>query len=215
MNVQSQKRTIFWLVGGIVVTALFLFPLFSPDTFRFVETMIGKYPYAAALIIVVSKFLAAVLAPLPGAPIAIASLTFLPWWKAALYNFIGSEIGVVCAFFIARRFRAPVVAYVAPLKKIHEWQGAVSRQRQFWTFIAFRLFSQAAFDMVAYAAGLTKIPFRIFLAAILLVDAPIHIAFFYFGGLAIRYSIYLTVLGGGVLLIFLTIVKKRTVLNIS
>ncbi len=210
MNALKDKRVVLWLAGGIVVTALFLFPLFSTDTFGFVEKIIGKYPYAAPLVIVVSKFFTALFAPLPGAPIAIASLTFLPWWKAALYNFIGSEIGVVCAFFIARRFREQVVAYVAPLKKIHEWQDAVSRRKQFWTFVAFRIFSQAAFDVVAYAAGLTKIPFRIFLAAILLIDAPIHIAFFYFGGLAIRYSIYLTLFGGGVLLLLLAVAKKRT-----
>ncbi|TSC78977.1 MAG: hypothetical protein G01um101433_37 [Parcubacteria group bacterium Gr01-1014_33] len=196
----SQRTTqgIFWIIGSIVVTALFLFPLLSPIPYSFVIHIIVKYPYAAPAVIIVSKFITAVLAPLPGAPIAIASLAFLPWWEAMLYNLIGSELGVVAAFFIARKYRERIVGYLTPLKKIHEFQDTISHRTQFWAFLAFRLISQAAFDIVSYAAGLTKISFATFIIAVILIDIPTHIVFFYLGGIAARYSVYMTVVAGGI-----------------
>lgn len=188
---------ILWIIGGIVITVVFLFPLLSPTPYSFVIRIIEQYPWAAPIVIIISKFTTAVLAPLPGAPIAIASLAFLPWWEAALYNFIGSELGVLAAFFIARKYREPIVAYLTPLKKIHEFQDAISRRAQFWAFLAFRLASYAVFDMVSYAAGLTKIPFMTFITALILIDIPMHVVLFYLGGIATRYSVYMLVLSTG------------------
>ncbi len=135
-------------------------------------------------------------------PVALASMTLLPWWQAALYNFVGSAAGAVCAFFIARRFRVRAVAYFTPLQKILEWQRIVSARRQFWTFVAFRFVSFVAFDFVVYAIGLTSISFRKFVATLLIVDLPVAIVFFYIGGIALGYGIYIFI--AFMLLLFLS-----------
>ena len=168
-------------------------PFISSRYFEIATTLIKNYPYAAPLIIIVFRFLGVVVAPIPGAPIMFASIAIFPWWQAWLYNFMGTMPATICAFFIARKFREPVVAHFAPLKEVHTWQENISHKRQFWMFAALRLSSLVAFDFVNYAAGLTAISFKTFILATLLVEIPVGFVFFYLGGIAIQYSLYIFV----------------------
>lgn len=118
-------------------------------------------------------------------------MVILPWYEAWVWNFIGAESGAIAAFLIARKFREPVVARFAPLERIHQWQDKVSQRRQFWSFTGLRAASLIAFDFVSYAAGLTRLSFRTFVIATFLIDIPAGFLFFYFGGLAVKYSIFL------------------------
>src|SRR3989344_581439 len=186
-----RRNKIFWLIGGLIIIAAFLLPIFSADYRAYMVGLIEQYPYAAPLIVIVFRFIGVVLAPLPGAPIAFASMAILPWPQALLYNFIGVELGAITAFFLARKFREPVVARFASLGKIHEWQEKVSRRKQLWAFTGLRPVSLVAFDFVSYAAGLTKLSFWTFLAATLIIDIPANFMFFYFGGLAVSFSVFL------------------------
>lgn len=169
----------------------FLLPLISPYFREVFFTAIRDYPFAAPLIIMLFRFLGVVVAPLPGLPVAFASMTLLVWWQAGLYNLVGTISGAVVAFCIARFYRERVVAYIAPLKKVHEWQDQISRKKQWWTFAAFRLATLSMFDFIAYAAGLSKISFTTYLGTLLLIDVPVTMTFFYFGGIALKYSIYM------------------------
>ncbi|OGE76227.1 MAG: hypothetical protein A3K06_00230 [Candidatus Doudnabacteria bacterium RIFCSPHIGHO2_01_52_17] len=192
MSVIFKKLTkvnLFWLGAGTLLAVFFLLPLVSRDYQEYAVGLIQAYPYLAPLLIVVFRFVGMVLAPLPGAPIAFASMALLPWHEAWFYNFLGNEAGVIAAFFIARKFREPVVAHFAPLEKIHRWQERVSAHKQFWAFTGLRVVSVLAFDFVSYAAGLTKLSFKTFISATLLVDIPIGLLFFYLGGVAVKYSI--------------------------
>ena len=126
-----NRKSILWILAGGIVTLLFLIPLISDNSYDFVTNFITRYPAAAPLTIIGFRFLGVVLAPLPGAPIAFASIAFLPWWEAFTYNFIGSTVGMVAAFFIARKFRERTVSYFAPLARVHEWQERVSKSVNF------------------------------------------------------------------------------------
>lgn len=187
---KSKKENIFWILGSIFITALFLLPFVLPDFRSFVERVIRAYPYAAPAVIFVFRFLTVVLAPLSGAPVAFASMALLPWRQAFVYNFFGNFVGALSAFFIARHFRERVVAHFAPLQKIHDWQARVSGTRQFWSFVGLRFIALSAFDFISYAAGLTNMPFRTFFWATLMVDLPVTFVFFYVGGIAVQYSVY-------------------------
>lgn len=186
-----EKKNFFWIAASLVIIVLFALPIISSEYLRIATDFITQYPASAALLIIPLRFLAVVLAPLPGSPIAFASMAVLPWWEALAYNFIGAELGIVAAFFIARKFREPVVAHVAPLQKVHEWQDTISQTKQFWGFVGLRLVALFATDFVSYAAGLSKLSFTRFILATLLVDIPAYLVFFYIGGIAVAYSIYL------------------------
>jgi len=185
------KRNLFWLGAGVIVTIFFLLPIFFGDYQEFAVGLIQSHPYLAPSLIIFFRFLAVVAAPLPSAPIAFASMALLPWYEAWGYNSLGNWLGVIVAFFIARRFREPVVSHFAPLERVHRWQERVSQRRQFWAFTALRAASVLALDFVSYAAGLTKMSFKTFFFATLLVDIPIGFLFFYLGGVAVKYGVFL------------------------
>lgn len=201
MNTYQNK--IFLAGGGILITIFFLLPILSPYFRESFLAIISNYPFAAPLTIIIFRFLGVVIAPLPGLPVAFASITLLPWWEAWLYNITGTLSGAIVAFGIARRYRERVVAYVAPLQKVHEWQNRISPKKQWWAFVGLRFVSLSMFDFVAYGAGLSKIPFRAYASTLLIIDIPVSMAFFYFGGIAIRYSVYVFV--GFTLLFALTL----------
>lgn len=206
MNNAFGKRNFSWVLAAAVIAAVFLVPVVHFDYQRYIAGFIQAHYYLAPLVVIFFRFIGVVLAPLPGAPVAFASIALLSWQEAWLYNFIGAEAGSICAFFIARKFREPAVAHLAPLKRVHEWQEKISQRKQFVGFIGLRFVSIVAFDFVSYAAGLTQLPFRIFLGASLLVDIPVGLAFFYFGGLALKYSFYLfisfVIIFGGALVVW-------------
>ncbi len=197
----NKKSTIFWWLAGIIITIVFSLPIIFPNYQEYAVNLIGRFPYLAPLVIIVFRFIGVVLAPLPGAPVAFASMAVLPWYEALIWNFIGSESGAIVAFLIARKFREPVVARFAPLEKIHQWQDQVSRRKQFWSFAGFRLVTLVAFDFVSYAAGLTKLPLSTFILVTLLIDIPADFIFFYLGGLAVKYSVLLFAISVPVLLV--------------
>lgn len=189
------------LAGGTAISMLFLLPLIFSRSFQFVMDVVYHYPYLAPLIVIGVRFIGVVIAPLPGSPVMLASVAVLPWWQAWAYNFIGSTAGAVAAFLIARKFREPVVARFAPLREVIRWQEAISQRNQLWAFAGLRIITPLVFDFINYAAGLTRIPFWTYLLATLAVDIPTGFIFFYFGGIAVRYSIYVLIAAGGVLAI--------------
>lgn len=206
---RKRRAQAIALAGGIAASLLFLLPLLFSRSFQFVTDTAHHYPYGAPLVIIGVRFVGVVIAPLPGSPVMLASVAVLPWQQAWAYNFIGSTAGAVVAFFIARRFREPVVARVAPIREIIRWQEAISQSNQFWAFTGLRLITPFVFDFVNYAAGLTRIPFWTYFLATLAVDIPTGFVFFYFGGIAIRYSMYVLIAAGGVLAIAGIIAKHR------
>ena len=205
------RSRILWVFAGLIIAFIFLLPLASHRYQNTIIQVITRYPYVAPVTIIFFRIMGIILAPLPGAPVALASLALLPWWLALLYNFIGTTSGMIGAFWIARIFRDPVVARFASLQYVHQWQEKISQKKQFFAFIALRLSALVALDFISYAAGLTKIPFRTFLLATLAVDIPINFLFYYVGGKAISYSI--AVLGGAgiisILFIFIFLYVRK------
>ncbi|MDP3881098.1 MAG: VTT domain-containing protein [bacterium] len=189
-------------MAGTILTVIFLLPIFSTEYLHRAVEFIKLYPVFAPIIIILLRFSTAVLAPLPGLPISFASIAVLPWWEAWVYNFIGMELGLVAAFFIARKFREPAVRHFAPLEKVHAWQEKISHRKQFWGFAGLRFGTIYVCDFVSYAAGLSRLSFSSFLIITLMIDIPLSLIFFFFGGIALRYGVYIFV--GFILLSVLT-----------
>jgi uncharacterized membrane protein YdjX (TVP38/TMEM64 family) len=202
----SRKQKFLWFLAGTALTALFLTPIFLPDYNQYAAEVIERYPALAPLVIIIFRFLGIVLAPLPGAPVAFASIAFLPWQEAWFYNLIGVTLGSFAAFGIARKWREPIAAKFAPIQNLHAWQEKISERRQFWGFVALRTVVGVVVDFLSYAAGLSKISFKNFAIANIAVDGIISIPFYYLGSVALAYSIYFTagsiVLFGIIFLVF-------------
>lgn len=191
MKFSTGHERLLMAVLGIAIVVLSLVPIFSTKYQVLVAGAIALHPMQAFFIIAFARFLAIVIAPLPGMPIAFMSMAVMPWREAWLANFAGADIGAIVAFLIARKFREPVAARFAGLRNLHAFETALSGRTRFWGFVGLRIVAASALDFFSYAAGLSKIPFWTFAAATVLADIPISFAFFYFGGIAAQYGVYI------------------------
>lgn len=188
---RPTKGVVWWTLAGILMTAFFLVPVFSGEWQATISGLIAAHPSWAFVIVAFARFLAIVVAPLPGQPIAFASLAVMPWQEAWLANLVGADLGAIVAFLIARKFREPIAARFTGLHDLHAWEAAIGTRQKFWGFLGLRVIAASALDFFSYAAGLTKVPFRTFILATVLADIPISLAFFYFGGMAMRFGAYI------------------------
>jgi len=122
---------------------------------------------------------AVVMSPIPSAPIAIASGFAYGHGWGTLYIVIGAEIGAVIAFGIAR-----LVGYEAMLKRFGPQLniGWISSSKHLMLAVCIsRLVPFISFDVVSYAAGLTKLSYMQFAFATLIGIVPISFLLAHFG----------------------------------
>lgn len=192
-NKNISREKVLMAAAGIIMAAVFLIPVFFGKYQALVAAAVAANPMYGFFIVAFARFLAIVVAPLPGQPVAFMSMAVMPWWQAWAANFIGADTGAVAAFLIARKFREPVAARFTGLQNLHAFETALSGRTRFWGFLGLRFVAAGALDFFSYAAGLTKIPFGTFLFATVLADIPISLAFFYFGGKAAQYGVYIMI----------------------
>ena len=84
----EEKRQAWWALGGLTIFIIFLAPLFFFNSREYIGNLLATYPYLAPVIVIGVRFLTIVIAPLPGVPVSFASIAFLPWQEAWIYNLI-------------------------------------------------------------------------------------------------------------------------------
>jgi len=127
-----------------------------------------------------SMVVAILVSPIPSAPIALSAGAIYGHFWGALYVLIGSEIGAIAAFTIARFLGHDV---------LHKWFGdqlnrglAGSQNFLMGTVFASRLMPFISFDIVSYAAGLTSLSFWRFAIATMAGIIPASFLLAHFGG---------------------------------
>lgn len=128
------------------------------------------------------RALAIIIPPIPGGFIDLAGMALFGPIKAFMLGEFGLMVGASVAFLIARRFREPAVRRFASLGKLAEWEKTISERNKFWTLVLLRLPSNAVFDYISYAAGLTTVGFGKFFFSTLIGNLPGTILFFVIGG---------------------------------
>ncbi len=167
------KSTIKLVLAGIIILTLAVLywwgdrlglPSELPDgddLRAWFDTLGAAGPVAVIALMVV----AILVSPLPSAPIALAAGAVYGHVWGTLYVLVGSEIGALAAFAIARFFGFDL---------LHKWFGkqlnsglAGSQNVLMFTVFASRLLPFISFDIVSYAAGLTALKFWRFAVATL------------------------------------------------
>jgi uncharacterized membrane protein YdjX (TVP38/TMEM64 family) len=123
--------------------------------------------------------LAIVVSPLPSAPIAMAAGAVYGHYWGTLYVVIGAELGAITAFAIARFTGG---------ETLRRWfgdrleVGLLGSQNHLTALVfALRLLPFVSFDVVSYAAGLTRLRFWRFSLATLAGVTPIAFLLSHFG----------------------------------
>lgn len=148
------KITIF--IVTITLVALVVTPVaISPEFKNFVKAMglFGPIFVMAALV------LSHIVAPLSGTPSIVVSITTFGIYKAMIYIYLAGLVSATINFYISRLFGRKIVTKLIGKKTIEEVDNFVdSFGTQF--LIISRIFGFSIFELISYAAGLTKISFK-------------------------------------------------------
>ena len=150
------------------------------------EWVLGSGAWAPIFFVIARAF-AIIIPPIPGFIVDTAGLALFPWGMGFLLAETGIVLGGCVAFFLARTLREPLVKRVAPMKMVAEWESQYSEKQKFWTLVVLRLVSNAAFDYISYAAGLTKLRFSTFFFSSLLGTIPSMLLFYVMGGALVSF----------------------------
>jgi len=134
---------------------------------------------AGPLVIIGLMTTAIIMSPIPSAPIALAAGAAYGHTVGTVYVAIGSELGAIIAFFIAR---------LVGVEVLQKWVGdrlsktMLGSQNTLMAVVFIsRLLPFISFDMVSYAAGVTPLRFWRFAVATLAGIIPASFLLAHFG----------------------------------
>ena len=138
----------------------------------------------SAIIFIFLRMVSVVFPPLPGFVFDLIGIAVFGKWLGLALAEIGVILGACLAFFIARKYREGLVKKFTPLASINVWIEKLSGKEQFFSLLILRLSTNMFFDIINYAAGLTKVKFSKFFWASFFGTLPCMFLFYYFGGTA-------------------------------
>ena len=178
-----ERKQNLRLLGSIFVIAVLSFflsfvlaPLLGSESVRRAIDSLGSW---GPLALVGYTILAHVVAPLAGSVGFLVGASAFGVPRAVLYIFLGSMVSAVINFSISRRFGRPLVLRFVGRKTMRKIDEIVDIAG-LGTLTTLRLFGVAIFEQTSYAAGLTNMRFRTFMAATVFGSAPPHIAIAFF-----------------------------------
>jgi len=142
---------------------------FFTDT-NSLQSVISQFGYFGPLAIIFFMAGAVVMSPIPSAPIALTSGIFYGHTYGTIYVLIGAEIGAIVAFMLARLLGYETVRQRFGDQINLNW---LNNTRHLMLIVGIsRLIPFISFDIVSYAAGLTKLSVFQFAIATLIGILP-------------------------------------------
>ena len=120
----------------------------------------------APIIFVLFVIVEVVIAPIPGfIPAITAGFIFGPA-LGSLYTYIGSIIGSLIVFFIARKFGRPIIVKMFNEKRLVKYEKAISRQENM--LLVFYFFPFFPLDVITAVFGLSAVKTKKFIIVVLI-----------------------------------------------
>ncbi|MCE2401502.1 TVP38/TMEM64 family protein [Candidatus Poribacteria bacterium] len=224
MSKKNLRKTFTFVIVGIAILCLILFfrqiqgfLLELIAAFRNIETVreyIAGYGLFAPLISATLMIFQSVIAPLPAFLITIANGALFGFWWGMLLSWSSAMLGAALCFYIARFLGAKHVARIVSQPVVNKTDQFIQTYGNYAILIA-RLIPYIPFDVVSYAAGLTRIQFIGFWLATGIGQLPATVVYTYLGN-RISTHTNLMLFGFGIAIsvsIVLWLVKKRKPLD--
>ena len=135
--------------------------------------------WTGIVIIVSLMAMAIVFNPIPSAPVALVAGAIYGHTWGTVYIVIGALIGAIIAFFISRLAGREVICRMLGEHSIPAWIG--SQNSMTIAVLLSRLIPFISFDLVSYAAGLTRLKLWRFFIATLIGLLPASFLLAHFG----------------------------------
>lgn len=156
---------------GILVLVLVVAPavlVFFTDEAT-IRSMVAEAGIWAPAVYILLQAAQIIFAPIPGQFVTLAAgRLFGPIW-GFFYSLVGTALGALAAFWLARLFGRSVVEFLVGADQLAQWER---RWRPDRPVLWFAILLLPVPDVVFYLAGLTRIHWRSFLVAALLGRAP-------------------------------------------
>lgn len=111
---------------------------------------------------VLIKALFYIAAPLSSLPLQVAAGTIFGLWQAALYTLLGSMIGGSINFALSRLLGRPVISKMRGGRIVSRLDDLAARYATVPDLLVARVFFSPIYDLISYAVGLTRVPFRVY-----------------------------------------------------
>ena len=174
-------------IGFVVVLLALAFGPMSETLTQFSGDRISEWVAAAGIwgpIVIVGLMTVAIVAtPIPSAPIALAAGAAYGHTLGTVYIVVGAELGALAAFGLARFLGRDVLRRWFGDKVDTGWLG--SQNALTFTVFVSRLLPFVSFDIVSYAAGLSRLHFWRFGLATLAGIIPASFVLAHFGNEAV------------------------------
>ncbi len=187
MALTRAERTKLTIFLACLVAVFALIPLVLP-AYREAESFLATSPVLGPALYMLLMIGAILIAPLPASPLAILAGTVFGPWLGMLYTLVAATLGALLAFFIARFFLGEVARNHL---KSYTWYKKLNHQNEHRIALAValtRLMPQVSFDLISFAAGLTKIRPLLFALATFLGMIPIVFILSFFGAFLKSYQ---------------------------
>lgn len=190
---EMRLRTIILIVLAILGTALLGTWLFAPSTFAWardlidserLEELVARAGFWGPVMIITLMTVAVVASPIPSAPIALAAGAAYGHVWGTVFVVIGAELGALIAFGLARLLGHDVLRRVFGDRVDAGLLGSQAALTA--TVFASRLMPFVSFDMISYAAGLSRLHAWRFALATLAGIIPASFLLTHFGNEAVR-----------------------------
>lgn len=135
------------------------------------QVIVERAGWFAPVVYMLLRAFAGFVAPFSSGPLQLASGVLFGFWPALLYSVLGSTLGYSISFWLARRYGRNIVVRLVG-DSIERVDEIISRLDSIRGLMTARLALYFAYDLVAYAAGLSKARFAHFLWVTLLLGIP-------------------------------------------
>lgn len=137
--------------------------------------------------IVILQAVQIVVAPLPGNVVSFACGYALGMWPTIVWLMLGVLVGSAVDFLLVRLLGRRLLKYLVPAERMERLDSVVLRRGTLYVFLLL-LVPNPVGDWIYYLAGLTPLPFPLFLAFVLVARLPSNLIECALGSGATRFA---------------------------
>lgn len=196
-----NREKIIEIVWFGVVLAIFILSIKMVRSGE-LQAQVAAFGMLAPLLLIVLKMATLIVAPLGGTPLYVISGALFGTVQGLLICFVGDLLGSSVCFFLSRKYGARVLGFFAGgqnVEKVLKTVNIISNTR---SFVKARLGFVSMPELLAYAAGLSKINFWTFSLINALFYLPIDFALVFLGSRLAEFSAKYFLLLPGIVFLF-------------